>query len=520
MSRACAPLRLSLRMAQRSPDDQSTTSRFWVGSPGRVSSRGDAEPRGFPESRSFAHPFPPKRWLGFPCEAARFRIDFMKRPGSDPSRRALAGAAALAVFSCGLAACSSSNNSPGASTGDASAGNNGAGGNSAGASSSGGNGPGAGGNRPGAGGRSPGAGGNAQGAGGTAVAGPVDAKTVAQKLGRTHFLVGMGNDLNNDHNQDGAYTLGVTMDLHYAYMVGLMGEGGWPDWNQGGTFVNILSDSAKANGVVPMYTLYAMAAHGEGNAGALTDDSYMQKYWDGAKLLFQRIAAFGDPAVVQFEPDFWAFMERQNSDPTAMAVHVTSLAPDCASLPDNAVGMGKCLVALGRKYAPKAVIGFHVSSWGGDSPDQIVTYMKAIGAAEGDLITTDMLDRDAGCYEAHTDPNCQRTSTGVYWDETNTTSPNYREHLDWVKAIVSGIGRPMLWWQVPFGVPSDTPGGTAGHYRDNRVHYIFGHIGEFVAAGGLGVTFGTGAGNQTYIDSDGDQFKNAVTAYFASPVTL
>jgi hypothetical protein len=93
-------------------------------------------------------------------------------------------------------------------------------------------------------------------------------------------------------------------------------------------------------------------------------------------------------------------------------------------------------------------------------------------------------------------------------------------HLDWAKAIGDGVGKPIVWWQVPFGVPSATPGGTSGHYRDNRVHYIFSHIGEFVAAGGLGVTFGVGAGNQTYITTDGDQFKSAVTSYFAAPVTL
>ncbi len=30
----------------------------------------------------------------------------------------------------------------------------------------------------------------------------------------------------------------------------------------------------------------------------------------------------------------------------------------------------------------------------------------------------------------------------------------------------------------------------------------------------------TAVGNQTYITSDGGQFRNAVTAYFASPVTM
>ncbi|MBN1653817.1 MAG: hypothetical protein JXA30_08580 [Deltaproteobacteria bacterium] len=52
------------------------------------------------------------------------------------------------------------------------------------------------------------------------------ARAFAARLGRSHFMIGMGNDLANDHNQDGAYTLGVTLDLHYAYLVGLPGQGG------------------------------------------------------------------------------------------------------------------------------------------------------------------------------------------------------------------------------------------------------------------------------------------------------
>lgn len=432
-----------------------------------------------------------------------------------------AAAGASLVFS----ACSSSD-SPGANVGDGSVTGNGGASSGGTQSPNGGNTQSTGGRAQGTGGRAQGTGGQPQGNGGNSATGgatgggTTSAKAVAQKLGRDHFLIGLGNDLNNDHNQDGAYTLGVTLDLHYAYMVGLMGENGWPDWNSGGTFVNILADSAKAHGVVPMYTLYAMAAHGEANASTLTDDGYMKPYWDGAKLLFERIAAFGDPAVVQFEPDFWAFMQRANNDPSAVTVHVTSLAPDCANLPDTLVGMGKCLVALGRKYAPKAVIGFHVSAWGADSPEALVTYFNAIGAGDADVVFTDVLDRDAGCFEVGNDPHCTRGTTGFYWDETNTTSPNFHEHLAWVKTITEGVGKPMMWWQVPLGVPSDTPGGTPFHYRDNRVHYIFGHIGEFVAAGGVGVAFGVGDTNQTTIETDGDQFKNAVTQYFASPVPL
>jgi hypothetical protein len=364
-----------------------------------------------------------------------------------------------------------------------------------------------------------GGGGQTTGAGGGSGSG--SAADVARKLGRTpHFLVGMGNDLNNDHTMDGAYTLGVTMDLHYAYMVGLPGQGGWPDWNSNGSFVNILSDSADAQGTAPMYTLYAMATLGDGNLAGLGMDSFMQPYWDGAKLLFQRIAMFGKPALVHVEPDFWGYAEQMSGgDPSGLAVRISGLAPDCAGLPDNLSGMGHCFLKLAHTYAPNALVGFHASRWAGPAAE-MVSFLNGIGAGEADLIVEDMLDRDAGCFEAHTDPNCQRNDGPWYWDESNQSTPNFHDFLDWATAIGEGLHRPVLWWQVPFGVPSNVPGGTAGHYRDNRVHYIFSHVAEFIAAGGLGVTFGTGAGNQTYITTDGNQFHDAVTQYFAAPVAL
>ncbi len=347
------------------------------------------------------------------------------------------------------------------------------------------------------------------------------AAQVAGKLGLpTNFLIGMGNDLANDHSMDGAYTLGQKLDLHYCYLVGLPGSGGWPDWNANGTFVNIMTDSADAKGVVPFFTMYMMASWGDGNLAGLSDDTFMGPYWDAAKLLFQRLAVFGKPAVVHVEPDFWAYAEQQsNNDPATMTVHISSLASDCSDQPDNLVGMGHCWVKLARMYAPKVVIGFHASEWSDPDPAKTVTFLNAIGEDQADVVFGDPLDRDAGCFEAGTDPNCMRQGQ-FYWDESNQSSPNFHEYLTWSKAITDGTNRAMIWWQIPFGVPSDTPGGSAGHYRDNRVDYIFKHPDEWVAAGGLGVAFGTGAGNQTYIDSDGGQFKDAITNYYQSPTPL
>ncbi len=363
-----------------------------------------------------------------------------------------------------------------------------------------------------------GGGGGSAGTGGGGATPSSAAQLAINLRGSAHLLVGMGNDLANDHSMDGAYTLGPTLDLHYTYLVGL-GNGAWPTWNANGSFVNIMTDSADAKGVTPMFTLYQMAANGDGNLSGLGDDVFMSQYWSQTRLLFQRIAMFGKPAVVHVEPDFWGYAMRQSSNtPTALKVKVS--APECSSLPGDVSGMARCIFTLARMYAPKAVVGLHASEWGG-TPAEIVTFMKAIGADMGDFLATDLLDRDAGCFEAHVDPNCMRGgTTGWYWDESNATSPNFHEFEAFTKTLHDGVGLPMMWWQIPLGVPSTTPGGTAGHYRDNRVHYIFAHLDELVAAGLFATAFGTGAGNQTYITTDGGQLKSAVTAYFASPTPL
>src|SRR5690606_25705695 len=147
-------------------------------------------------------------------------------------------------------------------------------------------------------------------------------------------------------------------------------------------------------------------------------------------------------------------------------------------------------------YAPKTLIGFHAATWGAPRAAAVADYLFELGAGEADLVFTDMLDRDAGCFEAQA-PECQRQGGPWYLDETNKTSPNFHELQAFAKTITDRLGVPMMGWQVPFGVPSDTHGGSPGHYRDNKVKYVFEHIQEFVDAGGVGVAFGVGAGNQT-----------------------
>jgi hypothetical protein len=186
-----------------------------------------------------------------------------------------------------------------------------------------------------------------------------------------------------------------------------------------------------------------------------------------------------------------------------------------------------------RKRAPTAVVGFHASLWAtgvdvGLNTDpglDVATeakkqadYLRTIGADQADYLAADSIDRDAGCYEVG-GPNCSKRD-GVYLDESNAKLPNFRQKLNWVAALSKELSLPMVLWQLPFGVPSASPGGTERHFRDNHTHYLLGHVDEMVSAGLVAAVWGTGAGGQTDVTTDGDAFKTAVHAYYAAPVPL
>ena len=74
----------------------------------------------------------------------------------------------------------------------------------------------------------------------------------------------IGNDLageetDYDHAFDGAYTLGVTMDITTRTSSCLPGEGGWPEWNAGGTFVTSSPTRPTLRNRRVMFDVYGMA---------------------------------------------------------------------------------------------------------------------------------------------------------------------------------------------------------------------------------------------------------------------
>jgi hypothetical protein len=351
---------------------------------------------------------------------------------------------------------------------------------------------------------------------------PSAERQVTAKLGLgTSFLVGLGNDASgNDPSSTHTYGLGQKLDLHYMYLSGV----DWPEWNApAGNYVTLHANAAKAHGIVPMFTLYQAASYGEANLGAFNTTDFMTKYWRGVRLMFQHLAAFDSPAVVHVEPDLWGYTQQHSELPSGTPMKVGEIVPECTDLPSDVSGMARCVIRLSRQISPKVVVGLSASSFGAytnnvSDPTRIGNYMKAIGADDADIMVVETLDRDAGCFENGSDGNCKRSGS-FYWDEANVAHPNFHDHLAWAKTIRAVAGKPLLWWQMPLGVPA-TSAGSAGHYRDNRVRYLFSHAGEFAAAGGIGAVFGTGAGNQTDATTDGGQFKNAVTGYYTSPAAL
>ncbi|MDR6539534.1 hypothetical protein J2739_005331 [Variovorax soli] len=342
---------------------------------------------------------------------------------------------------------------------------------------------------------------------------PASAALVA-KLGKpSRVLVGLGaTSIDDMKGQD------IHADIVERYLVGV-GPGSWPTWNSpDGAYVTFTAQAAQAYDAVPMFTLYQMTANGEGNLSGISDETFMVKYWGQVRLMYQRIAELGKPALVNVEPDFWGFAASQapGRDLTKMAAAVSGQA-ECSTLPDTVAGLGQCFVQMGRKVAPKALIGFPPAFWNG-TPLEVAAMMRAAGANQADFIVAQTSDRDAGCREAASPPpECQNGSAPFYWDASNKTSPNFhdsqKQYSDYRTAL--GNGLPILWWQTPMGVPSDTPGGTNQHYRDNHVDYMLTNTQEYGDMHTFGIVFSAGAGSQTSISTDGGQFARLSAQYLA-----
>jgi hypothetical protein len=251
----------------------------------------------------------------------------------------------------------------------------------------------------------------------------------------------------------------------------------------------------------------------------MNDAAFLTRYLANWKFLLQKIGT--DKALLHIEPDFWGYCEQKNGDPHAEPAAVQAAnAADCGSQENSIAGLGHCMIAMTRKYAPNARVGLHASGWGtnmdvllNSSPTfdvageatKLGKFLLAAGAGDGDFVVADMSDRDAGYYQSQ--------GRNTWWDDTNQKLPNFHQAFAWAKTVAETVGKPIVWWQIPVG-NQNLPNMTNA-WKDNRVDYLFAHMDEVAAAHGAGLFFGAGDGAQTTPESDGGNLVAKVKAYNA-----
>lgn len=296
-----------------------------------------------------------------------------------------------------------------------------------------------------------------------------------------------------------------------------------------GQYVRDFVSAAKGRGQVPWFTYYELlqasqTSEGSAEVAAINDAAFLTRYLADYRFLLQQIG--NEAAFVHVEPDFWGFAQRVNADPHAIPAKVREAAPaDCGAQEESLAGLGKCFIAMARKYAPKVRVGLHASAWStgqdvsintnpsldvGAEALKVAAFLAAAGASGGDFIVTDASDRDAGYYQS------QGKST--FWDPLNQTLPHFHQTFAWSKALAEALQVPVAYWQVPVGNAAQN--NTTDHWKDNRVDYFFAHPGELAGAHVAAMLFGAGAGGMTTPETDGGNLVAKAQAYFKSPQVL
>jgi hypothetical protein len=299
-------------------------------------------------------------------------------------------------------------------------------------------------------------------------------------------------------------------------------------WDQlaPGQFLRDFLQTTASRGQIPMLTYYEFlhtsgVEEGTDEVLKVRDLALMQRYFNDWRFVLQQIGS--RTAFLHIEPDFWGYAQFLSADPRLLPAAVAMANPtDCANQENSVAGMGRCMISMVRKYAPRAKVGLHASAWATKldvhlntdplldvqaEARKVADFLRLCGAADGDFIIVEASDRDAQWYSVE-------TGTDHWWDASNVDRPNFRQAFTWAKALSERLGRPNLWWQLPVGNMS-LPG-TWEKWRDNRLDYFFDHPNEVAAAHGLGMVFGAGIDGQTNPSTDDGHFLQRAKGYFAS----
>lgn len=345
-------------------------------------------------------------------------------------------------------------------------------------------------------------------------------------------------------------------DIHYLYIAGGLADGSgtcsscsssctaagascgsttaacgwWGCWQAPsvppGQYVRDLIAATKATGQLPMITYYELLQTSQVVEGApevtsaIRNLALMTRFWNDFRFLLQQVG--NSPALLHVEPDFWGYAEKVNQDPHQLPAEIATANPaDCASQENSVAGMGRCIISMVRKYAPKAKVGLHGSGWAAGIDaisnrdptvdvaalgQKLADFLLAAGGADLDFIGLDIADRDAG-YE-------RTLGIDSFWDVTNATLPDFTQAFTWAHALTTRLGKPALFWQIPLGNMSLPNVDKA--WQDAKLDYFFAHTSEVAASNAFGMVFGAGEIHQTNPSTDNGNLIARVRSLFTS----
>lgn len=294
--------------------------------------------------------------------------------------------------------------------------------------------------------------------------------------------------------------------------------GTW-QWDQEppGAFVRSFVADAEAARLLPMVTYY-MLLTGSGVAEsapeitrAATDPAFLRRYLNDFRFFLVQLGCHR--VLVHLEPDLWGYAQheaiRTGGTAATLPAPVRAANPvDCADQPDTVAGLGRCMVAMVRRWAPNARVGLHASPWAtlfdcvkntdpaldvAAKGRDTAAFLDPAGAASSDFVVADLADRDAGWR--------QQVLGEDAWIGTTDALPSYAQAFTWSRAVADRAGKPLLWWQLPVGNMSLPNSPT--RWQDNKVAHFFDHPDLVVASGAVGMAFGAGLSGQTTPDTDG-----------------
>ena len=350
---------------------------------------------------------------------------------------------------------------------------------------------------------------------------------------KSTFTLGVSNGQGKTGWMTGS---GAAWDARYQYLAGGVNTAGnWKTWQwdqlpPGQFALDYMNESAKS-GYMPVLSWYQLLQSSPSSGGNesdrdfnnLNNGSTMNAYFSDFKLLMDKARAFGKPVIIHVEPDFWGFMQMRNANPNNLSAAVAGSGyGDVASYPNTMAGFAKALVGLRDKYAPNALLAYHISPWSstygdlssshdpnfnvGGAAQQTANFYNQLGA-NFNLMFYDIADRDAALYQSWGDNN-------HWWDVNNATYPNFNRFNQFALAITTTTGKRGMLWQVPIGnTLYKSVNNTNLHWQDNRVQYYLNgadnqHLQDLANSGIMGILFGAGGQTTNNEDVAGDGITN------------